>query len=57
MLNIFFINFYSANTYGIQGNFSALYVDVRDNHLMLDEHYQVMRCELLVAVSKHLFLT
>jgi len=37
MLNIFFINIYNANTYGIQVNFSAPYVDVRENHLMLDE--------------------
>jgi hypothetical protein len=37
MLNIFFINTYNANTYGIQVNFSAPYVDVRDDRLILDE--------------------
>jgi len=56
MLNIFFINIYNANTYGIQVNFSTPYMNVRYNHLMLDECFQVMRCELLVAVSKHNFL-
>jgi hypothetical protein len=37
MLNIFFINIYNANTYGIQVNFSSPNVDVRDNPLMMDE--------------------
>jgi len=36
-LNIFFINIYNAKTCRIQVNFSTPYVDVRDNHLMLDE--------------------